>query len=172
MFNPEKTFESFDVGNKNDFPYVAAKAAAENPGKAYNPLLIYGGFSCGKTHLLHAIGHEALKKHMRVLCLSCEKFTNEYIEAVQYNQIEVFRKKCLQFDVLLIDDVENIVGKVPLQENYFHIFNRLVEANKQIVMTCNLPAEDIWGLESRLVSRFVCGQSVELHATDIVTICK
>lgn len=172
MFNPKKTFESFVLNNKNDFPYAAAKAVAETPGKVYNPLLIHGGFGCGKTHLLYAIGHEVLKKHMRVVCLSCEELTNEFIEAVQTNQIAGFGEKYFQVDVLLIDDIENLDGKVQLQENFFHIFNRLCHANKQIVMTCDLPAEDLQEMESRLVSRFQWGQSADVHSADLVAISK
>ncbi|HMD53995.1 MAG TPA: DnaA/Hda family protein, partial [Phycisphaerae bacterium] len=150
-FNPKNTFDSFVVGNNNNFAYAAAKAVAEAPGKSYNPLFLYGGVGLGKTHLLHAIGQHvsANKKGSRVAYLSSEKFTNEYIDGIQNNQLAKFRKKYRQTDVLLIDDIQFLAGKERIQEEFFHTFNALHEGHKQIVLTCDRPASEIQGLEHR-----------------------
>ena len=168
-FNPKNTFDSFVVGNNNNFAYAAAKAVAEAPGKSYNPLFLYGGVGLGKTHLLHAIGQQvsANKKGARVAYLSSEKFTNEYIDGIQNNQLAKFRKKYRQTDVLLIDDIQFLAGKERIQEEFFHTFNALHEGHKQIVLTCDRPASEIQGLEHRLVSRFEWGLVTDLQPPDI-----
>src|SRR5581483_7396198 len=153
-FNPKNTFETFVVGNNNNFAYAAALAVAQAPGKSYNPLFLYGGVGLGKTHLLHAIGQHvtANKKGSRVAYVSSEKFTNEYIDAIQNNKLVTFRKKYRQTDVLLIDDIQFLAGKERIQEEFFHTFNALHESHKQIVLTCDRPASEIQNLEHRLVS--------------------
>jgi chromosomal replication initiator protein len=168
-FNPKNTFESFVVGTNNNFCFAAAKAVAEAPGKSYNPLFLYGGVGLGKTHLLHAIGQHVVgnKKSARVAYVSSEKFTNEYIDAIQNNKLVTFRKKYRQTDVLLIDDIQFLAGKERIQEEFFHTFNALHESHKQIVLTCDRPASEIQGLENRLVSRFEWGLVTDLQPPDI-----
>jgi chromosomal replication initiator protein len=168
-FNPKNTFESFVVGNNNNFAYAAALAVAQAPGKSYNPLFLYGGVGLGKTHLLHAIGQHVSgnKKCARVAYLSSEKFTNEYIDGIQNNQLAKFRKKYRQTDVLLIDDIQFLAGKERIQEEFFHTFNALHESHKQIVLTCDRPASEIQGLEHRLVSRFEWGLVTDLQPPDV-----
>ena len=168
-FNPKNTFESFVVGNNNNFAYAAALAVAQAPGKSYNPLFLYGGVGLGKTHLLHAIGQHVSgnKKGARVAYLSSEKFTNEYIDGIQNNQLARFRKKYRQTDVLLIDDIQFLAGKERIQEEFFHTFNALHESHKQIVLTCDRPASEIQGLEHRLVSRFEWGLVTDLQPPDV-----
>ena len=168
-FNPKNTFDTFVVGNNNNFSYAAALAVAQSPGKSYNPLFLYGGVGLGKTHLLHAIGHyvAAHKKGARVAYLSSEKFTNEYIDGIQNNQLARFRKKYRQTDVLLIDDIQFLTGKERIQEEFFHTFNALHEAHKQIVMTCDRPASEIQNLEQRLMSRFEWGLVTDLQPPDV-----
>jgi chromosomal replication initiator protein len=168
-FNPKNTFESFVVGNNNNFAYAAALAVAQAPGKSYNPLFLYGGVGLGKTHLLHAIGQHVSgnKKGARVAYLSSEKFTNEYIDGIQNNQLAKFRKKYRQTDVLLIDDIQFLAGKERIQEEFFHTFNALHESHKQIVLTCDRPASEIQGLEHRLVSRFEWGLVTDLQPPDV-----
>jgi len=168
-FNPRNTFETFVVGNNNNFAYAAALAVAQAPGKSYNPLFLYGGVGLGKTHLLHAIGQHAAsnKKSARVAYVSSEKFTNEYIDGIQNNQLAKFRKKYRQTDVLLIDDIQFLAGKERIQEEFFHTFNALHEGHKQIVLTCDRPASEIQGLEHRLVSRFEWGLVTDLQPPDV-----
>ena len=168
-FNPKNTFESFVVGNNNNFAYAAALAVAQAPGKSYNPLFLYGGVGLGKTHLLHAIGQHVSgnKKGAHVAYLSSEKFTNEYIDGIQNNQLAKFRKKYRQTDVLLIDDIQFLAGKERIQEEFFHTFNALHEGHKQIVLTCDRPASEIQGLEHRLVSRFEWGLVTDLQPPDV-----
>ncbi len=168
-FNPKNTFETFVVGNNNNFAYAAALAVAQAPGKSYNPLFLYGGVGLGKTHLLHAIGQHVTgsKKSARVAYVSSEKFTNEYIDGIQNNQLARFRKKYRQTDVLLIDDIQFLAGKERIQEEFFHTFNALHEAHKQIVLTCDRPASEIQGLEHRLVSRFEWGLVTDLQPPDV-----
>ncbi|MFO1488864.1 MAG: chromosomal replication initiator protein DnaA, partial [Verrucomicrobiota bacterium] len=168
-FNPKNTFETFVVGNNNNFAYAAAQAVAQAPGKSYNPLFLYGGVGLGKTHLLHAIGQSVAghKKGARVAYLSSEKFTNEYIDAIQNNKLVAFRKKYRQTDVLLIDDIQFLAGKERIQEEFFHTFNALHEAHKQIVLTCDRPASEIQNLEHRLVSRFEWGLVTDLQPPDV-----
>ena len=170
-FNPKNTFDSFVVGGNNNFAYAVAKAVAESPGKVYNPLFLHGGVGLGKTHLLQAIGQQVAgnKKGARVAYVSSEKFTNEYIEAIQNNKLVAFRKKYRQSEVLLIDDIQFLAGKERIQEEFFHTFNALHEAHKQIVLTCDRPASEIQGLEQRLVSRFEWGQTADVQAPDVET---
>ena len=168
-FNPKNTFDTFVVGTNNNFACAAAKAVAEAPGKSYNPLFLYGGVGLGKTHLLHAIGQHVgdTKKGARVAYVSSEKFTNEYIDSLQNNKLMNFRKKYRQTDVLLIDDVQFLAGKERIQEEFFHTFNALHEAHRQIVLTCDRPASEIQGLENRLVSRFEWGLVTDLQPPDV-----
>ena len=168
-FNPKNTFESFVVGTNNNFAHAAAHAVAQAPGKSYNPLFLYGGVGLGKTHLLHAIGQHvsSTKKSARVAYVSSEKFTNEYIDAIQNNSLAKFRKKYRQTDVLLIDDIQFLAGKERIQEEFFHTFNALHESHKQIVLTCDRPASEIQGLEHRLVSRFEWGLVTDLQPPDV-----
>ncbi|HTV39840.1 MAG TPA: chromosomal replication initiator protein DnaA [Candidatus Sulfotelmatobacter sp.] len=168
-FNPKNTFDTFVVGTNNNFACAAAKAVAEAPGKSYNPLFLYGGVGLGKTHLLHAIGQHVgdNKKGARVAYVSSEKFTNEYIDSLQNNKLMNFRKKYRQTDVLLIDDVQFLAGKERIQEEFFHTFNALHEAHRQIVLTCDRPASEIQGLENRLVSRFEWGLVTDLQPPDV-----
>jgi len=168
-FNPKNTFDTFVVGNNNNFAYAAALAVAQAPGKSYNPLFLYGGVGLGKTHLLHAIGQYVAshKKGARVGYVSSEKFTNEYIDGIQNNQLVRFRKKYRQTDVLLIDDIQFLAGKERIQEEFFHTFNALHECHKQIVLTCDRPASEIQNLEHRLVSRFEWGLVTDLQPPDV-----
>ena len=171
VFNPKSTFESFVVGENNNHSRAAAMAVAKAPGKSYNPLFFYGGVGLGKTHLLHAIGQHvaASKKPTRITYLSSERFTNEYIEAIQNNQLLRFRRKYRQADVLLIDDVQFLAGKERIQEEFFHTFNALHEGRKQIVLTSDRPAVEIQNLEQRLVSRFEWGLVTEMQPPDFET---
>jgi chromosomal replication initiator protein len=171
MFNPKNTFDSFVVGENNNHSHAAAMAVSQAPGKSYNPLFLYGGVGLGKTHLLHAIGQyvTSQKKGARVAYFSSEKFTNEYIEAIQNNQVTRFRKKYRGMDVLLIDDVQFLAGKERIQEEFFHTFNALHEAHKQIVLTCDRPASEIQNLENRLVSRFEWGLVTDMQPPDAET---
>jgi chromosomal replication initiator protein len=170
-FNPKNTFESFVVGENNNHAHAAAMAVAQAPGKSYNPLFLFGGVGLGKTHLLHAIGQHvaASRKTARVTYLSSEKFTNEYIDAIQNNQLVRFRRKYRQADVLLIDDIQFLAGKERIQEEFFHTFNALHEARKQIVLSCDRPAAEIQNLEHRLVSRFEWGLVTEMQPPDVET---
>ena len=171
ILNPKNTFDTFVVGETNNHAHAAAMAVAQAPGKSYNPLFLYGGVGLGKTHLLHAIGQyvTAHKKTARVAYVSSEKFTNEYIDAIQNNQLVRFRKKYRQTDVLLIDDIQFLAGKERIQEEFFHTFNALHEAHKQIVLTCDRPASEIQNLEHRLVSRFEWGLVTDMQPPDVET---
>jgi chromosomal replication initiator protein len=171
VFNPNNTFDTFVVGANNNFAHAAAMAVAQAPGKSYNPLFLYGGVGLGKTHLLHSIGQHVAKhkKNARVAYVSSEKFTNEYIDAIQNNQMARFRKKYRQTDVLLIDDIQFLAGKERIQEEFFHTFNALHEAHKQIVLTSDRLASEIQNLEQRLVSRFEWGLSTDLQPPDVET---
>jgi len=159
------------VGNNNTFAHAAAIAVAQHPGKSYNPLFLYGGVGLGKTHLLHAIGQHVVanKKGARVTYLSTEKFTNEFIDGIQNNQLVRFRRRYRQTDVFLIDDIQFLAGKERIQEEFFHTFNTLHESRKQIVLTCDRPASEIQNLEQRLVSRFEWGLVTDLQPPDVET---
>jgi chromosomal replication initiator protein len=170
-FNPKNTFDNFVVGSNNNFAHAAALAVAQAPGKSYNPLFVYGGVGLGKTHLLHAIGQYVVqhKKGAKVAYLSSEKFTNEYIDAIQNNQLVRFRRKYRQTDLLLIDDIQFLSGKERIQEEFFHTFNALHENHKHIVLSCDRPASEIQNLEQRLVSRFEWGLVTDLQPPDVET---
>jgi chromosomal replication initiator protein len=170
-FNPKNTFDTFVVGNNNTFAHAAALAVAQKPGRSFNPLFLYGGVGLGKTHLLHAIGQYVAhqRKGARVAYISSEKFTNEYIDGIQNNQIARFRRKYRQTEVLLIDDIQFLAGKERIQEEFFHTFNTLHENHRQIVLTCDRPASEIQNLEQRLVSRFEWGLVADLQPPDVET---
>lgn len=168
--NPKYTFASFVVGSSNNFAHASSLAVAQAPGKAYNPFFIYGGVGLGKTHLMQAIGHYVSEKSkLRISYLSCEALMNDYIDALRTTRIKQFRDKYRGTDLLLIDDIHFLTGKSGLQEEFFHTFNVLFDAHKQIVMTSDRPAAEIAGLEERLVSRFEWGQVTELTQPDFET---
>ena len=162
------TFDTLVVGHSNNFACAAARAVAETLGKTYNPLFIYGGRGVGKTHLLHAIGNRVsiTNKDAHVAYYSAEQFAGRFLEAVQFNQLALFRESCLGLDLLLIDDVEYLAGKERLQEEFFHIFNALHETHRQIVIACNCSPGEIPNLEQRLVSRFEWGMVTDLQPPD------
>ena len=169
--NPRNTFDTFVVGSNNQFAHAAALAVAQSPSKTYNPLFIYGGVGLGKTHLMQAIGQQAMdrKKTFKVMYLSSEKFTNEFIDAIQHNTLVKFRKRYRLADVLLIDDIHFLAGKERSQEEFFHTFNTLFDGRKQIVLSSDRPASEIANLEQRLVSRFEWGLTAELQPPDVET---
>ena len=169
--NPRYTFETFVVGNSNQWAHAASQAVAETPAHAYNPLFIYGGVGLGKTHLMQGIGNEALAsgKLERVCYLSAEQFMNQMIEALQFGKTLEFRNKYRRMDLLLIDDVQFLQGKDATQEEFFHTFNALYDAHKQIVVTSDRPPKEIPTLEERLVSRFEWGLVVDIQPPDLET---
>ncbi len=169
--NSRNTFETFVVGSNNQFAHGAAIAVAKSPAKTYNPFFVYGGSGLGKTHLLQAIGHYVLanQKSARVVYLSSEQFTNEFIDAIQHGTLVKFRKKYRQADVLMIDDIQFLAGKERSQEEFFHTFNTLHDGHKQIVLSSDRPASEIEKLEQRLVSRFEWGMTAELQPPDMET---
>jgi chromosomal replication initiator protein len=169
--NPRNTFETFVVGTNNEFAHAACFAVAQNPGKVYNPLFFYGGVGLGKTHLMHAIGQHIMvsKKGAKVCYVSSERFTNEFIDAIQNGSIVKFRKRYRQVDVLLIDDIHFFAGKERSQEEFFHTFNTLFDGHKQIVLSSDRPPAEIGNLEPRLVSRFEWGLAAELQPPDVET---
>lgn len=169
--NPKYVFETFVVGKGNELAHAAAEAVAGNIGTKYNPLFIYGGVGLGKTHLLQAIGNEALKRDpaVKVLYVTCEKFTNDYINAVKSGRGNDFKNTYRTVDLLLIDDIQFLTGHEGTQEAFFHTFNTLHENNKQIVMTSDRPPKQIPALEQRLVSRFEWGMTADISSPDLET---
>lgn len=171
LINPKYTFQSFVVGKHNELAHAASQAVAAAPGTAYNPLFIYGGVGLGKTHLLQAIGNEVLKKlqNARILYVSCERFTNEFIDSVRNGRGSEFKDRYRNVDVLLIDDIQFITSKERTQEEFFHTFNALHQRNKQIVISSDRPPKAIPALENRLLSRFESGMMADVGAPDIET---
>ncbi|MBN1863073.1 MAG: chromosomal replication initiator protein DnaA [Dehalococcoidales bacterium] len=168
-FNPKYTFDSFVTGSGNLLAYSAALGVARNPGQTYNPLFIYGGVGLGKTHLLHAIGHIAAASYLRVCYASCERFTNEFITALQERQMETFRRRYRGVDMLMIDDIHFISGKEQTEECLFHTFNELHDGNRQIIVTSDRAPKSIPRLAERLRSRFEWGLVADIHPPDLET---
>lgn len=157
ILNPRYTFSSFITGKSNQLAHAASLAVAENPGRVYNPLFLYGGVGLGKTHLMHAVGHIGETAGLNVLYVTSEKFTNEIINAIRFQKTEEFRAKYRQIDILLVDDIQFIAGKESTEEEFFHTFNTLHSANKQIIVTSDRPPKAIPSLQDRLRSRFEWG---------------
>ncbi len=169
--NPRNTFDAFVVGKNSDYAHAACLAVGNAPGRTYNPLFLYGGVGLGKTHLLHAIGQHiaATKKNSKVVYISSEQFTNEFIDAIQNSALMKFRKRYRLADVLLIDDIQFLANKERSQEEFFHTFNALFDGHKQIVLSSDRPPAEIGDLSSRLVSRFEWGLTAELQPPDVET---
>ncbi|MBV6728131.1 chromosomal replication initiator protein DnaA [Nocardioides daeguensis] len=169
--NPKYTFETFVIGSSNRFPHAAAVAVSEAPGRSYNPLLVYGESGLGKTHLLHAIGHyvRTIYAGSKVRYVSSEEFTNEFINAIRDDRQDRFKRKYRDVDVLLIDDIQFLEGKTQTQEEFFHTFNTLHNANKQIVLTSDRPPKRLEALEDRLRNRFEWGLITDVQPPDLET---
>ena len=168
-FNPSYVFDSFIEGSSNSLARAAALGVAQNPGHSYNPLFIYGGVGLGKTHLLHAIGHMARANRMTVICVSAERFTNEFITAIREKKNEEFHNRFRNADMLLVDDIQFISGKEQTEESFFHTFNELHNANRQIVITSDRHPKEMTKLSERLRSRFEWGLIVDIQPPDLAT---
>ena len=169
LFNPRYTFDSFIVGKSNQLAHAAASGIAQNPGQSYNPLFIYAGAGLGKTHLLHAVGHTAQAYNLKVLYVSAEQYTNQLISALHEKRTQDFRNKFRSVDMLLVDDVQFFSGKEQTEENFFHTFDALHNANHQIVITSDLPPKALPSLQERLRSRFEWGLVTDIQAPDFET---
>ena len=169
--NPKYTFETFVIGASNRFAHAAATAVAETPAKAYNPLFIYGESGLGKTHLLHAIGHysRSLYPHVKVRYVNSEEFTNDFINSIRDDKAAAFQRRYRDVDVLLIDDIQFLSGKMQTQEEFFHTFNTLHNANKQVVITSDVPPKQLAGFEERMRSRFEWGLLTDVQPPDLET---
>jgi chromosomal replication initiator protein len=169
LFNPRYTFGTFVVGQSNNLAVAAAEKVVDRPGESYNPLFIHGGPGLGKTHLLHAIGHEAADRNLSVLCVSAEQYTNEMVTAIRERNTDRFREKYRTPELLLVDDVQFIAGKEQTEESFFHTFNDLYGANHQIVLTCDRPPRALSPLKERLRSRLEWGLVADLQPPDFET---
>jgi len=165
------TFDTFIVGNSNRLAYATAQAVANNPGTKYNPLFLYGGVGLGKTHLMQAVGNEILRKNpkKKILYSSCERFTNEFIDAIQNKKIDSFKKKFRNNDVLLIDDIQFLAGKESTQEEFFHTYNALYQENRQVILTSDRPPQALSEVANRLISRFAGGMVADIKLPDLET---
>ena len=171
QINPKYIFSGFVVGASNRFAHGCAEAVAKSPGKQFNPLFIYSGVGLGKTHLMHAIGNyiKQTSPNVRVLYVTCEKFVTEFIESIRFDKVSSFKNKYRSVDCLLIDDIQFLVGKESSQEEFFHMFNNLFNAKKQLVISSDRPPKELDGVEERLISRFEWGIITDIQPPDLET---